>query len=527
MTTPDTHPGQPQAAPPSRRPADFLAELLATPELATELAAACAGHPATAPVQIRRKLPAGTSDWLDLTPPPGEDFWYWARSDSTHHRLALGHALRLDSAGPRRFAALANAWQGLAAGLPADALTTACLGFAFSPLADGPWPNAQLTLPALCLEHRAGDRQVIFTGLAGLGLANLTRWRALLAQPADALPVRLPEFTAQAQALADQAWQAKVGAALRDIAAGRLDKVVLSRRRRLTADAPLPIMALLATLLRRQPGTTVFAHGRPDGQVFLGATPERLVSLAAGQASADALAGTVWADGPGPFGGKIGGSIGSKSATETKAEGNAEPASIPDAMADKQPTYGAPLSDDKNRREQRLVGAAVQAALAGLCAEVGPLGPPDILRLNGLAHLRNRVGGPVRPGVGLFDLIAGLHPTPAVGGSPASAAQDWLSRHGDERSAWYSGGIGFIRGNGDGEVVVPLRCALIQGRQIELQAGAGIVAGSDPAREFLETEAKMGALLDALSHLDANGPDGKPADPQDNDHAALLLSRTA
>ena len=75
--------------------------------------------------------------------------------------------------------------------------------------------------------------------------------------------------------------------------------------------------------------------------------------------------------------------------------------------------------------------------------------------------------------------------------------------------------------------MVPLRCALIQGRQIELQAGAGIVAGSDPAREFLETEAKMGALLDALSHLGANDPDGEPADQQDNDPAALLLSRTA
>jgi isochorismate synthase EntC len=100
--------------------------------------------------------------------------------------------------------------------------------------------------------------------------------------------------------------------------------------------------------------------------------------------------------------------------------------------------------------------------------------------------------------VTLFELLRALHPTPAVGGFPEPAALAWLAAHGERRAAWYSGGIGSLAPDGDGEIAVPLRSALLHGQWIELQAGAGIVDGSDPSQELAETEAKFATLLDAL-----------------------------
>ncbi|HRF74871.1 MAG TPA: chorismate-binding protein, partial [Accumulibacter sp.] len=127
-------------------------------------------------------------------------------------------------------------------------------------------------------------------------------------------------------------------------------------------------------------------------------------------------------------------------------------------------------------------------------AELNPPQAAEIMQLGELQHLRTRITGRLRAGVGLFDLVAGLHPTPAVGGSPGSAARQWLRRHGDRRGAWYTGGVGWIDRDGDGEVVVALRCARIKGRAAELFAGAGIVAGSDPTQELAETEAKLSVI---------------------------------
>ncbi|MGA9961663.1 MAG: chorismate-binding protein, partial [Azonexus sp.] len=97
---------------------------------------------------------------------------------------------------------------------------------------------------------------------------------------------------------------------------------------------------------------------------------------------------------------------------------------------------------------------------------------------------------------------------PAVGGFPGAAAASWLARHGEARSGWYSGGFGTLGADGDGEFNVALRSALIDGKRIELHAGAGIVAGSDPEHELAETEAKIGTLLAALRAAPARDASG-------------------
>ncbi|HSD59612.1 MAG TPA: chorismate-binding protein, partial [Burkholderiales bacterium] len=90
------------------------------------------------------------------------------------------------------------------------------------------------------------------------------------------------------------------------------------------------------------------------------------------------------------------------------------------------------------------------------------------------------------------------HPTPAVGGAPREVALAWQSRHGERRGAWYAGAAGWIARGGDSEFAVVLRSAWISGAEVDLFAGAGIVAESDPEAEMQETELKLAAMLDVL-----------------------------
>ncbi|HEX5802162.1 MAG TPA: isochorismate synthase [Azospira sp.] len=426
-----------------------------------------ADAPGGALLSVSVDLGAGTHDWLHAQP-ASREFCYWARPDSGVFRLGLGRAVVCSSAGPARFTALQAAHAGIAGDWRHDSdidnnsgdhgahAPVACLGFAFEESAGGELPNAQLGVAAVLLTSAGGRGSATFTTAARDAAGAVARWRGLLA--ATPLPAAAPARSPGPAAgpLAERAWSARVQRALSAIAAGELDKVVLSRSLRLPLAGRIAPTALLARLVERHPESTVFAVAS-ENAVFLGATPEQLVGFAGGAVRADALAGTAWDD--------------------------------------------EPLEVDKNAHEQALVVTAIRDALAPLCATLQLPPAPRVLELRGLhklRHLWTPISGQVRPGIGLFDLIARLHPTPAVGGWPGEAARDWLRRHGERRPGWYGGGIGWIDRAGDGEVAVALRCGLIAGRHIELSAGAGIVAGSRAEHEFRETEAKLGTMLGVL-----------------------------
>ncbi|HMV19835.1 MAG TPA: isochorismate synthase [Rhodocyclaceae bacterium] len=433
---------------------DAARRALGDPALSRRLAALAAVAPASSPVSMTLPLGNGQNDWLGAVPEKGP-WWYLANPEQGRWTLGLGAALEYTSAGPGRFAALHNAAAGLFAVSRGDLAPRLFFGFSFAPESHDA-PSARLVLPALLLDCRAGSCTLTVTGLAPRACEIAAGAAKLLDHPdtRPAVPVvRLP------RELPDRAWLARVRAALRAIAAGKAEKLVLARSAQLSGERDIPPGPVLAALLARQPSCLTYAVGE-GAEVFLGSTPESLVLFRAGIAQADALAGTAWT---------AGGDAGSET-----------------------------LECDKNRREQAHVVAAVAAALADLCPEGVRALPDEVLRLEHLSHRRTRLEGRPRPGTSLFDLIAALHPTPAVGGHPRAAALDWLRSHGEERPAWYSGGIGEISADGDGEVAVALRCAQLIGREARLWAGAGIVAGSEPERELAETEVKLRTLVDAL-----------------------------
>ena len=95
----------------------------------------------------------------------------------------------------------------------------------------------------------------------------------------------------------------------------------------------------------------------------------------------------------------------------------------------------------------------------------------------------------------MFDLAGALHPTPAVGGEPITAAAPLIPALEGLDRGWYAGPVGWVDEHEDGEFCVALRCALLTGPVARCYAGVGVVRDSDPAAELAETETRPGARL--------------------------------
>ncbi len=395
---------------------------------------------------------------------PGDDDFYWQRPNQGLRYQGSGQAWGMVSAGKARFATLNVAWRKLLADWQHHDPTAvapaplACLGFAFATDGGAPLPNARLWVPELLLCEQQGRHWLTMSCSAEHAASALDRWHARWVNltAAQNQPHHATTLTATTDAAANQAFMQRAQAALLSINSRTLDKLVLTRAVHLKADSALVIPDVLAALAKLHPNCAVFGVTH-QGTSFIGASPETLLTLNQQRVEVDALAGTAWG------------------------------------------STRAALGSHKNQHEHDLVAHAVCMALGRLCSHIELPTAATVLELNGLSHLHRRIVAQRPPDVSLFDLIDHLHPTPAVGGSPMAAAIDWLNHHGDQRAAWYTGGIGWADLNQQADVAVALRCGLIEGNTITLQAGAGLVTGSDPAKEFEETEAKLGAMRQALT----------------------------
>lgn len=97
-----------------------------------------------------------------------------------------------------------------------------------------------------------------------------------------------------------------------------------------------------------------------------------------------------------------------------------------------------------------------------------------------------------------IELAGMLHPTPAVGGEPRSAALATIAELERMDRGWYAAPVGWMDTTEDGEFCVALRSGVLRDREAHLFAGVGVVAGSNPADELAETEVKLEALLPLL-----------------------------
>ena len=384
----------------------------------------------------------------------------------------VGATIALRARGPRRFAELTAALADLTDGEPLPPGVVAVGGFAFDATARdaGPWRGfaaLEWSVPELALVRHDGRAHLVATGLPGTtpaALASLLdRARAALDVPE---PGTVPVPSYHALGSEARAWRRAVEATLDDIAAGRLEKLVLARTCSVRGVAPFDPWRVAARLRHAYPGCTIFAVAN-GGATFIGATPERLARVTGNRLETTALAGTS-----------------PRGATPQADRALAR----------------ALCASAKERTEHALVVGDVQIRLAPLCDELAAPPEPVVVTTETLQHLRTPIRGRLRAGAGLLDAVALLHPTAAICGAPREAAAAVLASRERLARGWYGGGIGWLDRTG-GELVVAIRTALLRGTHALLHAGAGIVAGSTWEAELEETRLKMRPLLAALLEL--------------------------
>ena len=147
---------------------------------------------------------------------------------------------------------------------------------------------------------------------------------------------------------------------------------------------------------------------------------------------------------------------------------------------------------------------SVVDALSRHCASVEVPPAPFVLDLPNVMHLATDVRGVVSDGSGSLGLVASLHPSAAVCGTPTDVAMGVISEVEGMDRGRYAGPVGWLDARGDGEWGIALRCAEVDPAdpaRLRLFAGCGIVAGSKPADELAETSAKLVPMRDALRAL--------------------------
>jgi menaquinone-specific isochorismate synthase len=267
------------------------------------------------------------------------------------------------------------------------------------------------------------------------------------------------------------AWSEVVAQAIARVKDGAFGKVVLSRQIDVTANRPFVIPDVLSRLIALYPTCMIFRVGG-----FIGASPELLIERRGARVASHPLAGTIGRSG--------------------------------DLATDAALIAGL-LASPKQRREHAYVIEGLRRTLGPVCTDLEVPDKPTVLELRNVSHLASRLSGVLsgiqdgqaHPGLRVpsaLDLVARVHPTPAVGGTPTDDAVAYIAAVEGYDRGHYAGPVGWMDARGDGSWAIGLRSAEVDGDRATLYAGVGLVAGSQPGSELEETQLKLQALLAAM-----------------------------
>ena len=261
-------------------------------------------------------------------------------------------------------------------------------------------------------------------------------------------------------------WEINVGKALAKIHNGEISKVVLARDLLAQSDVPFDSRHIMAKLSEKYGSTWIFSVDN-----LVGATPELLVRLNKGLVTSRILAGTIQRTGD----------------------------------DERDLALAASLArSSKDLEEHEYAVESVAQTLAPFCSSTNVPETPFVLHLTNVMHLATDVTGVLTDSLApadLFTVVRELHPSAAVCGTPRPAAQKVIKEIELMSRGRYAGPVGWIDSKGEGEIGIALRCAQINSanpREIRLFAGCGIVQGSDPAKEYAESQAKLLPIREAL-----------------------------
>lgn len=282
----------------------------------------------------------------------------------------------------------------------------------------------------------------------------------LLEEPAH---LRSMRYSWQDGTLTPFEWQEQVVYAIEAIKEGTIDKVVLARDVTATTDGVIDPRVILRNLAYEYPSTWVFSIAG-----LVGATPELLLRLNKDMVTSRVLAGTI-----------------SKTGDD-----------------EKDLALSASLArSSKDLEEHMYAVKSVADSLAPFCSSTNVPDSPYVLHLANVMHLATDVTGAVADTlkhIDIFSILEKLHPSAAVCGTPTAIAADVIANLEGMSRGRYAGPVGWIDARGDGELGIALRCGQINGNEIRLFAGCGIVAGSSPEKELVESQVKFAPMMNAL-----------------------------
>lgn len=248
-------------------------------------------------------------------------------------------------------------------------------------------------------------------------------------------------------------------------------KVVVARQKTYHFATALDAATVIQRLATVNPGSYLFALSSPDDRCFVGCSPERLTRWQHSRVEIDAMAGTRPANRPAN-------SQGAEQEPATELQAN-----------------------PKDQNEHRFVTDFIHDTLRDCCEEYRQSTTESVVRLRHVQHLVSQFEGQLKPDQHPLDLVATLHPTPAVGGSPQAAALDFIKDEEPFSRGRFAAPVGCFTAEA-GDFAIGIRSALIADDRLHVFAGAGIVAGSDPEAEWQETADKMKNFTDMMTgHL--------------------------
>jgi anthranilate synthase component 1 len=264
-------------------------------------------------------------------------------------------------------------------------------------------------------------------------------------------------------------FESRVGAAREHILAGDAFQIVLSQRfgAETTAE-PFQIYRALR-ILNPSPYMYFLDFGPgPGGFQLIGSSPEVLVKLEGRTATVAPIAGT-----------------------RPRGETQVEDHRLEDEL----------LGDEKERAEHVMLVDLGRNDLGRVC-DTGTVAPQSFMHIEKYSHVMHIVStltGRLREDLDAFDLLGACFPAGTVSGAPKIRAMEIIAQLEEDRRGPYAGAVGYFGHDGGMDMCITIRTIVMMGDRYTVQAGAGIVADSDPAREYQETLDKARALVQAVS----------------------------
>lgn len=265
----------------------------------------------------------------------------------------------------------------------------------------------------------------------------------------------------------------RIEAAVDTIHRSALDKVVLARAVDIEFNPPVDPRLVAARLIdmsyTRDGFIADLTPAGKTGHMLVGSSTEVLVRRKGNQVTSYPLAGSA-------------------------------PRNIFDREAD-EATGEKLYNSAKDLDEHAYVVEHIRTVLTPLCEELEIAERPQLHKTNEMWHLATPIRGTLKePHPNALELATRLYPTPAVCGTPQDAAEALITTAESDRS-FYAGTVGWCDNTGDGEYMVTIRCAEVNGdgTMARAWAGGGLVADSEPEAELEETSAKLRTIMRALN----------------------------